>query len=199
MIPGSPQYNPYPHQTPPPSPQPTIIVQQGKSSSGGMAAVIVISVVVALVAITIVISGVLYVWASSLAADSGGPLEPYAFNDRDAIGEMSDSGGDSLVHIQMSMGESINWAVLDVKISVDGGPEISCQHDNTDSECTFTGSSSNSWDAPEEITISEGDNYDLCDGYDGGCIITVEIIKIGIGNDSDTLLAIIDSYADASQ
>ena len=55
-----------------------------------------------MVAITVVLAGVLYVWASSLAGDSaGGSLDAYTFSDEDAAGTMSDSGGDALVELSL--------------------------------------------------------------------------------------------------
>ena len=61
-----------------------------------------------MVAITVVLAGVLYVWASSLADDStGGGLDKYQFDDRDASGTMSDAGGEQLVHIKMTTGEPL--------------------------------------------------------------------------------------------
>ena len=75
-----------------------------------------------MVAITVVLAGVLYVWASSLAGEStGGGLDTYTFSDRDAAGDMSADGGDALVHIQMTSGDGLSWAVLKVSIVVDGG------------------------------------------------------------------------------
>ena len=49
-----------------------------------------------MVAITVVLAGVLYVWASSLADDStGGGLDKYQFSHRDAADTMSDAAGDA--------------------------------------------------------------------------------------------------------
>ncbi|MAS31829.1 MAG: hypothetical protein CMA39_02910, partial [Euryarchaeota archaeon] len=65
-----------------------------------------------MVAITVVLAGVLYVWASSLADDStGGGLDTYQFSDRDAAGSMSEAGGDGLVHVAMTQGDDLSWAV----------------------------------------------------------------------------------------
>ena len=42
-----------------------------------------------MVALTVVLAGVLYVWASSLAGDStGGGLDKFQFSDRDAAGDL---------------------------------------------------------------------------------------------------------------
>ena len=80
-----------------------------------------------MVAITVVLAGVLYVWASSLAdASTGGGLDTYQFSDRDAAGSMSEAGGDALVHVAMTQGDDLSWAVLKVSIVVDNGASMTC-------------------------------------------------------------------------
>ena len=197
MIPGSPQYNPYPHQAPPPSPQPTIIVQQGKSSGGGVAAIILISVVV-IVALTIVISGFLYVWASNLASENSEEGYPqYQFEDRDAPGSMTAQGGDNLVHIKLTSFANLNWDEVQIDISIDGGLYLGCIADDSNSDCTYS-SDNDSWNFLEEITISEGNQNNLCDGSNGGCDVNVRIVKITEPGGGD-VLAILSAYADANQ
>ena len=155
-----------------------------------------------MVAITVVLAGVLYVWASSLAGDSaGGSLDTYAWGDKDANNDpaMSDSAGDALVEIAMDQGADLNWAMLKVTISVDDGTPITCgDWAEDEADCTwvpFEGPGNDqAWEVSEGITISEGD-VDLCDGGNGGCSIDVNIIKAGVGNDADKLLASINAYA----
>ena len=156
-----------------------------------------------MVAITVVLAGVLYVWASSLAGDSaGGTLDAYVFDDADASGSMSDSGGDALVEITMTQGTDLNWAMLKVSIKVDGGTPVSCGEAGGDDGCSWASfeasGNDQAWEAAEGITISEGTG-DLCDGEDGGCSITVTITKKGTGNDADKVLATVNAYADSSQ
>ena len=130
-----------------------------------------------------------------------GNLVLYTFSYRDAAGVMSSAGGEDLVHIEMSQGDSLSWAVVDVKINVDGGAPLYCvashQTDGTE-DCVYTTDGDNSWDVPEEITISEGANVDLCDGSAGGCDVEVTITKIGVGNDSDKIIGVTNAYADAN-
>ena len=154
-----------------------------------------------MVAITVVLAGVLYVWASSLAGDSaGGSLDAYTFSDEDAAGTMSDSGGDALVEITMTQGTDLNWAMLKVSIKVDGGTPTACGDADSDAACTWTpfegDGNDQAWEASEGITISEGTG-DLCDGTDGGCSIQVTLAKTGTGNDADIVLATINAYAEA--
>ena len=155
-----------------------------------------------MVAITVVLAGVLYVWASSLADDStGGGLDTYQFSDRDAAGSMSEAGGDGLVHVAMTQGDDLGWAVLKVSIVVDGGASMTCDEAGSadaTSDCTFAKDDDNYWQTSEEITISEGSDTDLCDGTDGGCSVVVTLTKIGVGNEDDKVIRSVNAYADAS-
>ena len=130
-----------------------------------------------------------------------GNLVTYTFSARDAAGVMSSAGGENLVHIEMTQGDSLSWSVVDVKINVDGGAALYCvasdQADGTES-CAYTTDGDSSWDVPEEITISEGANVDLCDGSVGGCDIEVTITKLGVGNNADAVIAVKNAYADAN-
>ena len=155
-----------------------------------------------MVAITVVLAGVLYVWASSLADDStGGGLDTYQFSDRDAAGSMSEAGGDGLVHVAMTQGNDLSWAVLKVSIVVDGGASMTCDEAGSadaTSDCVWSKDDDNFWSVAEEITISEGSDTDLCDGTDGGCSVVVTLTKIGVGNEDDRIIRSVNAYADAS-
>jgi flagellin-like protein len=151
-----------------------------------------------MVAITVVLAGVLYVWASSLAGEStGGGLDTYTFSDRDATGTMDDQGGNALVHIQMTQGDGLNWAVLKVSIVVDGGPSNLCVEGDATADCTYDKDDDKSWDTSEEITISEGAT-DLCDGSAGFCEVVVTLTKIGVGEEDDKVIATVTATADAN-
>jgi flagellin-like protein len=150
-----------------------------------------------MVAITVVLAGVLYVWASSLAGEStGGGLDTYTFSHRDANGDMSETGGDALVHIQMTAGDGLNWANLKVSIVVDGGVSALCTEgaDGTQEECSWAKDGDKSWDTSEEITISEG-TTDLCDGVDP-CEVVVTLTKVGVGEDDDKVIATVTATAE---
>jgi flagellin-like protein len=142
-----------------------------------------------MVAITVVLAGVLYVWASSLAGDStGGGLDTFQWSDRDAAGDITATGGDDLVHVKMMQGASLSWALLEVSIVVDGGTMNNCVEaadaDEDGLKCTYTFVDDKNWDVSEEITISEGANSDLCDGAAGYCNVDVTLSKKAVG-DSD--------------
>ena len=134
-------------------------------------------------------------------SDDGGSLYMYQFSSRDAAGTMSSGGGDDLVHIQMTQGDDLSWALLKVSIVVDGGASQQCVEagaaDGTEG-CTWAMDGDNSWSVSEEISISEGANNNLCDGSQGGCDVDVTITKIGVGNQPDKVLAQVMGYADAN-
>ena len=130
---------------------------------------------------------------------SGGSLDTFTFSDRDAAGVMSDSGGDALVHIQMTQGNELSWSLLKVTIVVEGGMSYTCYEDETSSDCTwYRNPDSNSWAVSEEITIYEGDYLDLCDGSNGGCEVQVTLAKYGVGGNSDKVIATINAFADVN-
>lgn len=135
------------------------------------------------------------------AEDSTGSLDTFTFSDRDAAGDMSDSGGDALVHIMMTQGGDMSWALLKVSIIVDGGYSYHCAvYDYADdsTDCTYTMDDDKYWSVGEEITISEGNNLDLCDGSTGGCEVSVTLTKVGVGGEDDKIIANINAYADAN-
>lgn len=135
------------------------------------------------------------------AEDSSGGIDAFAFSDRDAAGDMSDSGGDALIHIQMTSGSDLNWAVLKVSIVVDNGPSYLCvEYDYADdsTDCTYTMDEDKYWSVGEEITISEGASVDLCDGSNGYCTVDVSLTKVGVGEEHDTVIAMVSAVAEAN-
>ena len=128
-----------------------------------------------------------------------GDFDYFSFSDRDAEGPMSNESGEKLVHIQMTQGDDLSWAVVKINIVVDGGISMTCQesgYEDSTSDCVYTTDDDSYWSVSEEITISEGAT-DLCDGSYGGCDIDVTIIKIGIGNEDDKVVGSVNAYADA--
>ena len=125
----------------------------------------------------------------------------YLFDVRDAYGDMSDSGGDALVHIMMTQGDDLNWALVSVSIVVNDGASYSCEvadWADADANCMYTIDGEKYWQVSEEITISEGNNTNLCDGSNGGCTVDVTITKIGVGDEDNRIIAEISAYADAN-
>ena len=156
-----------------------------------------------MVAITVVLAGVLYVWASSLAGDStsSGGLDAYTFADRDAADTMSPDGGDDLVHVQMTQGDALSWAVVKISIVVDDGALQNCVEaaaaDGTEA-CSWAKDGDSTWSVGEEITISEGADNDLCGSGNSGCNVEVTITKLGIGADPDVVVGMFPAYADTN-
>tara|TARA_Y100001933_G_scaffold223488_1_gene235058 strand:+ start:1626 stop:2174 length:549 start_codon:yes stop_codon:yes gene_type:complete len=156
-----------------------------------------------MVAITVVLAGVLYVWASSLAGDStsSGGLDAYTFADRDAADTMSPDGGDDLVHVQMTQGDALSWAVVKISIVVDDGALQNCVEaaaaDGTEA-CSWAKDGDSTWAASEEITISEGADNNLCGDTSAGCDVDVTITKIGVGGEDDKIIATVSAYADTN-
>ena len=152
-----------------------------------------------MVAITVVLAGVLYVWASSLAGEStGGGLDTFTFDDRDAAGTMGETTDDALVHVQMTQGDGLSYAQLKVSIVVDGGASMTCSTDGSgDCDIGEAAADDKTWDTSEEITISES-GMDLCDGTDGGCEVVVTLTKIGVGEEDDKVIATVTAFADAN-
>ena len=134
---------------------------------------------------------------NNLAQEStdGGSLDYFAFDNRDAAGDMSDSGGDALVHIMMTQGDGLSWARLKVSIVVDGGASHMCDNWDSTADCTFSIDEDKYWDVAEEITISEGDDFDLCDGTEP-CSVEVTLTIVGVGEEDDRIIATVFATAE---
>ncbi|NCG00363.1 MAG: type IV pilin, partial [Euryarchaeota archaeon] len=86
-----------------------------------------------MVAITVVLAGVLYVWASSLAeGNADGEFTTYVITaDGNTAGDgPTTATDDSLVEMTMSTGQDINWAAVSVKISINDGAPLTCAKDS---------------------------------------------------------------------
>ena len=126
-------------------------------------------------------------------------LPTWDFTYRDAAGDMTDGGGDALVHFKMTAGDDLSWALLRVSIVVDDGASYTCQEAGTaDADCTYTIDSDKNWEVGEEITISEGANTNLCDGANGYCTVDVTLTKIGVGGEDSRVIADRMTTADAN-
>ena len=152
-----------------------------------------------MVAITVVLAGVLYVWASSLAGDStGDTLDTYVWSATDgASGDTTNATNEILVRVQMDGGQELNWGVVEVSITVNGETPRACGTDDTVAACsyaTYQGSGdAEEWSTGEGIVISEG-SEDICDG-DGACFVAVSIVKKGAGNSDDKVIGTVSASA----
>ena len=144
-----------------------------------------------MVAITVVLAGVLYVWASSLAeGNTDGDIAFYVFDAEDAGGELTDGTEDNLVRVTMTQGSDINWASVNVKISVNGLAPIDCDlraaDETVDTNCAlveFGDSSDSDWSVSDGVTVVEN-GQNLCDAA-STCTIEVTITNVREGNTMD--------------
>jgi flagellin-like protein len=145
-----------------------------------------------MVAITVVLAGVLYVWAASLAeGNTDGNLALYAFGAEDANGDVTDGTDDNLIRVTMSQGGDLNWASISVKISVDNAAPVTCDNPGvTGGNCAleeFGTTGDNFWSVGDGVTIVES-GMDLCTS--GTCSIEVTITDTREGKTLDTSSAI---------
>ena len=130
-----------------------------------------------MVAITVVLAGVLYVWASSLAEDNtDGNLALYAFSGKDAQGNPGTGTADNLIMLTMDQGGDINWAAVSVKLAIDGAAPVTCDNPGADgtgvcSLVEFGNTDDQVWSVGDGVTIAES-GQDLCSG---SCSIDVTI------------------------
>ena len=71
-----------------------------------------------MVAITVVLAGVLYVWASSAEGNTDGDLSLYAFSAVDSNGAPPPNTDDNLIRVTMDQGSDLNWASVSVSIKL---------------------------------------------------------------------------------
>ena len=109
-----------------------------------------------MVAITVVLAGVLYVWANSLASDQPETGTRNVFNADDAQAVTSDGGGDALMKLTFSYAEDdLKWAFVDIKLEV-GDNVYDCGFDAGDACQIGEQTDDGAWGANEHITLSEG-------------------------------------------
>jgi hypothetical protein len=176
-----------------------IQMQQPEKRSGGngvvIAIVAVIVIVIVLPVLFVVGSGVLYVWAGSLAeGNTEGSLELYVFSGADAYGDVTDGNGDDLVRISMDQGEDLNWASITVRISVDGGAPMTCANnaENADGYAChlveYGDTTDQFWSVGDGVTVVES-GEDLCSSGDT-CSVEVTITDTREGKIIDKTTAI---------
>ena len=131
-----------------------------------------------MVAITVVLAGVLYVWAANLAeSNTDGSLELYTFSGADA------PGADGAVIMTMDSGSDLGWASITVKASVNGEASVTvpaCDPVDTagDNCYSTTDSDTASWNVGEAITVDTS-----CTGE---CTVTVNVLNNREGTTLDT-------------
>ncbi len=140
-----------------------------------------------MVAITVVLAGVLYVWASSLAeGNTGGSLTVYQVDAAGDVGASTTGTDDPLVRITMTQGVAINWATVDVKISINNGAPITCDNPGNEggAACAlieFGDSTDSEWSVGDGVTVVES-GQDLCNAV---CSVKITITDVREGRTID--------------
>ena len=109
-----------------------------------------------MVAITVVLAGVLYVWANSLAADQPESGTRNSYIAEDANAGTSEATDDALINMRWQHAEDdLNWAFVVIKLSV-GDNTFDCSTAG-DEECSISqdGSDDSVWETSEFLTLSE--------------------------------------------
>jgi|TARA_B110000196_G_scaffold316274_1_gene327347 flagellin-like protein len=131
-----------------------------------------------MVAITVVLAGVLYVWANSLASEgtdtSASTLNTYTSEDANAE---ATAGADTLIRMQMTGKDDLAWSFVKVTLSV-GDNIYTCSVTGTD-QCDITqsaGDNENAWEPGEYIFLSEG-TAEICSTQ--GCDVGISVLNGG--------------------
>ena len=117
-----------------------------------------------MVAITVVLAGVLYVWANSLAADQPESGTRNSYTAEDASAMTSDADDDALISVRWQHAEDdLNWAFIVMKLSV-GDSTYDCSTGG-DEECSIgqDGADNAVWETGEFLILSES-GTDIADG-----------------------------------
>ena len=132
-----------------------------------------------MVAITVVLAGVLYVWAANLAeSNTDGDLALYSFSGADG------AGADEVV-VTMDQGGDLGWASAKVKVAIGQNAAVTagnCADDST-APCYTVTESDTLWNVGEAVTITTQG----CDNGDATCTVTVTILHEQEGVTLDTL------------
>ena len=136
---------------------------------------------------------IFYIWATSLAeGNTDASFSFYDFDVMDAGTSLSSASNESLVYVQLSSGDDLNWAQVNLQLSVNAGAYMQCTNptEAIGNNCHLTDDGDNRWSFAETITLSEGSD-DLCDGS-SVCEVRVKIIDSMNGNiiyESNSVLA----------
>jgi flagellin-like protein len=138
-----------------------------------------------MVAITVVLAGVLYVWASDLANNNQEDSpEMYQYSATDHKGDTVDSGtDDSLFVLQFSRApKDINWANLNIQVIGEDGTPATCAVDAGEGNCKLIqyGSDPLTWEKSEIVHVTEN-GKDICSA--APCTLTIKISDASSGVD----------------
>ena len=133
-----------------------------------------------MVAITVVLAGVLYVWASELASNQteAGSLNQYKAEDHPTA--TSAESDDNLMRLSFTNGpDDLTWSFLTITLfDEEDGTTYKCTPGGAD--CTVTEETADSyWGGSEVIAIAEGGSTNICGlagtGGDEGTSCTLKV------------------------
>lgn len=145
-----------------------------------------------MVAITVVLAGVLYVWANSLASDQPDSGTRNSYTADDANAAISTGNTDTLIQMRWQHAEDdLNWAFVIIKLTV-GDNTHDCGIDGTD-DCAIAqdGDDAGLWQVGEFLTLSEN-AADICGGAgEVTCQVNVHVTYKGtvVAGTSDVALS----------
>ncbi len=132
-----------------------------------------------MVAITVVLAGVLYVWANNLASEgtdtSIGTLNTYTTED--ANDETGPGADDTLVRMQLTGKDDLAWSFIKITVSV-GDNVYTCSVVAGD-DCQISqvaGDDDNAWEPGEYLFLSEGTD-DICS--EAECLLQISVTHNG--------------------
>ena len=140
-----------------------------------------------MVAITVVLAGVLYVWANNLAAE-GTDTQTQTLNTYDADDANADASSgttDILIRLQMTGRDTLSWTFTEILLTV-GDTVHKCSVGGGDA-CTISqqgGDNGNAWEPGEFVFLSES-GTDICS--DSSCFVHIYVAHDGdivTGDDS---------------
>ncbi len=143
-----------------------------------------------MVAITVVLAGVLYVWAQGLAADNAqGGFEKATYGATDANGQLTTDTADKLISLSWSTApsEGLLWSRVQVNVIDNNDQRHACDEATGGTgKCIITqleaGSGSDAakdarWNPAEELRIDEnGAEIPGCTGDATSCVVKVEVL-----------------------
>ena len=126
-----------------------------------------------MVAITVVLAGVLYVWASDLASQnqSDGP-SMYVLTAGDHADKVESHAG--LMTLSFGNGADLDWALIQIEIVQDSVPTTCSKPDGSGNLCAVSqhgGESSEDWEKGETLIVSDT-GADFCSE---DCDLTIRI------------------------
>ena len=129
-----------------------------------------------MVAITVVLAGVLYVWASQLAeGNTDGDFSMYDFDVTETGTAQTANGEDAIVYVSLDAGDKLSWSTVIVQLATGTSPYVECTNPDkaAGTVCAVSDNGDGEWGFGEQVTISEG-SEDLCG--EGTCDVQVKIL-----------------------